>query len=74
MSMQMKVDPRVERVVDRADKPPVDMCADAEPPDLAIGGQAEPVAEVVVIAIADQRIAQPELRFTLWPARRPGLR
>src|ERR1700730_9282895 len=54
---QMNVDPRVERIVDRADELPVDMRADPEAADIAIGRSAEPVAKVVVIATADQRIA-----------------
>src|ERR1700730_14673118 len=54
---QMKVDPRVESVVDRADDLPIAMGADAEAADIAVGGQAEAVAEIVVIASADQRIA-----------------
>src|ERR1700738_5517606 len=50
---QVKVDPRVEGVVDRADHLPVGMRAEVETADIAIGAQAEPVAEIEMIASAD---------------------
>jgi hypothetical protein len=50
-----KVDPRVESIVDRADDLPVDVRADSETADIAVGSKAEPVAKVVVVATADQR-------------------
>jgi hypothetical protein len=53
----MKVDPRVEGVVDRAGELPVGMCADAETAEIAIGGQANAVIKIVVIASGEQRIA-----------------
>src|SRR5215471_16098316 len=52
----MKVDPRRRGVVYRAEQLPVAVSADAKPADIAIGGQAEAVAEIVVVAPGDQRI------------------
>src|ERR1700751_432163 len=54
---QMKVDRRVDGVVDRADQLPVGMRADAETAEIAIGAQAEAIIEIVVIASGEQRIA-----------------
>src|ERR1700738_1105356 len=54
---QVEVDPRVERVVERAEPLPVGMPAQIESADIAIGAQAEPVAEIEVISSADQRVA-----------------
>ena len=61
----VKVDPRVEGVVDRADYLPIGMRAEVETTDVAIGAEAEPVAEIEVVSSADQRVAQPALRSTL---------
>src|SRR3984893_1154437 len=54
---QVEVDPRVERVVERADHLPVGMRAEVETADIAIGAQAKPVAEIKVISADDQRVA-----------------
>ena len=70
---QMKVDPRVESVVDRADDLPIGVRADANPPDIAIGGQAEPVAKVVVIATADQRITPTRAAVHALPRKEAGI-
>src|SRR5689334_17682402 len=44
-----------EGVVDGTERLPVSMGADSETADIAIGGEPEAVAEVAVIARADQR-------------------
>src|SRR5215472_18622380 len=51
-----KVDPRIQRIVDRAYDLPVGMSADAKSADIGIRRQAEAVAEIVVIAPGDSRI------------------
>ena len=54
---QVKVDPRIERVVDRAHNLPIGVRAEAEPAEIAICGEADAVAEIVVISSSEQRIA-----------------
>jgi len=45
-----------EGIVDRPEHLPIDMRADAETADIAISGEPEAIAEVAVIAPADQRV------------------
>jgi hypothetical protein len=53
---ELQLQPRVGGVFGRADDLPIAMRADPEPADIAIGRQAEAVAEIVVVASAQQRI------------------
>jgi hypothetical protein len=46
----------IKGVVDRADDLPIDMSADPKPADSPVGGQPKAVAELPVIASAEQRI------------------
>jgi hypothetical protein len=46
----------VKGVVNHTDDLPIDMGADPETADIAVGGQSEAVAEIPVIAPADQRV------------------
>jgi hypothetical protein len=52
----MQVDPRVERVVDRAHDLPVNVRTDPKAADITVDRPAEPVAEVAVVTRADQRV------------------
>src|SRR5215831_12365415 len=53
---EVQVPRRAEGVVDRAHDLPIGMRTDAKAAEIAIGGQREAVAEVAVIARADQRV------------------
>src|SRR5215469_767789 len=53
---EVQVPRRAEGVVDRAHYLPIGMRSDAKATEIAIGGQCEAVAEVAVIARADQRV------------------
>ena len=58
---QVKVDPRLHGVVDRALQPPIAVGGDAKPADIAKGGQPEPAGkkpagEVDMISSGNQRI------------------
>src|SRR6516164_11423124 len=53
---EMQVPRRIEGIIDRAEQLPIGMRAAAMAAEIAIGGQPEAIAEVAVIAPADQRI------------------
>jgi len=53
---EVQVQPWVGGIVDRADDLPVDMGADPKPADIPVGSEAKAIAEISVIAPAEQRI------------------
>ena len=54
---QMQIDPRIEHVVDCADHLPIGVRANAVAAEIAVCGEADAVAEIVVISSGEQRIA-----------------
>ena len=62
-----------EGIVDGAEHLPIAMRADPKAADTAVGCQPEPIAELAVIAPADQRVGPAAAGFTLTPGSRPGL-
>src|SRR6266446_5767346 len=53
---EVQVQPWIGGIVDRADDLPIDMGADPKPADIPVGCQTKAVAELPVIATAEQRI------------------
>src|SRR6266481_6610115 len=53
---KVQVQPWVGGIVDRADDLPIDMGADPKTADIPVGSQTKAVAELSVIASAEQRI------------------
>src|SRR6266852_4286238 len=70
---QMKVQPRGGGVVDRADQLPVDMRAEAEAADIAIGAQAEAVCVFQVAAPTEERIAPAGRAIDARSGKDPGV-
>jgi hypothetical protein len=60
---EVQVQPWIGGVIDRAENLPIDMGADAKTANIAIGGESEVVAEVAVIAPADERVGSCRPRF-----------
>src|SRR5215469_11137217 len=66
---EMKVPGRIEGVIDRAEHLPIGMRAAAMAAEIAIGGQPEAIAEVAVIAPADQRIGPASRAAHAYPSK-----
>ena len=56
----MQIDPRPQRVVNRAEQLPIEMRSDAEAAEIGVGGGGEPVSEIIMIARGNQRVGPGE--------------
>jgi len=70
---EMQVPRWVEGVIDRAEHLPIGMRAAAMATEIAIGGQPEAIAEVAVIAAADQRIGPASGGAHAYPWKQTGI-
>src|SRR6516165_10740178 len=75
---QVKVDPRLHGVVDRALQPPIAMGGDTKAADIASGSQPEPAGkkpagEVDMISTANQRIDPAGGTNEALPGKYPGV-